>query len=654
MREIHSKIETMHNILNKVFLSLLLLTWSIFCTAITEDKEKNDSTVLFKDRIGVRTNAVNWFLMTPNIGVEYDIVNTKYKKVSLSLNGKYNWNSNFKRTKRYAYNIAGLKAEGRWYFRTYKREQWETDWFNSVEGFYDKLQAKRYSIRSRNNPRTYRAYYIGPYLSYDKYTLKLTDTGYQGSAIGFGLTFGYDIPLYKYNNGSAIDFEFGASAGFIYTGYDKFAYDPDSYCYHYTGTKESHFVPFPMLTDVNVAFVYRMKSIREQIKEVDKSRMEMMRAAYGFRESYKKQMTVRKITEIRKIAVTDPALLKKGDSIMYDTVYTTVKRFNDHDSINIFNAEVLRKNTAIKEYNVQLSKLPEIDSTLYLSSLKPMYRFLEISDKMLSFGYKKTIPNMAIDSIRQLESKELNEILKAYSEIGNGDNLESVEKRMLTDYNSTRDQYAGMGDSLKPINLLEYLVLIVPRINEYCITNHNNKYFGGAASEGTDMLKTFFTNFDIREDKNYSQIRFLEIGVIDTIYLVEPMNFGFDGMNQEIEANNEALKLQTLPLITPATETKADVTAEKKGKKGKTKHKKKKNKEEVATADSITEQALPDSLKSNTEQALPDSLKNNTEQTLPDSLKNNETDLAYIYRTRARSIIAAIEPKAARTLPSNN
>ena len=112
---------------NRILLFILLLCCSVVCSAATEDKEANDSVVLFKDRLGVRTNALNWFLMTPNVGLEYDIVHNKYKKVSLNLSGRYNWNSNFKSTQRYVYNIAGAKAEARWYFRTYKREKWESD-----------------------------------------------------------------------------------------------------------------------------------------------------------------------------------------------------------------------------------------------------------------------------------------------------------------------------------------------------------------------------------------------------------------------------------------------------------------------------------------------------------------------------------------------
>ncbi len=602
--------------LNKIILTILLLMYSVVISVAQDNNiETKDSTIQFKDRIGVRTNAVNWFLMTPNIDVEYDIINNKYKKVSLSIGGRYNWNSNFSEPHRYVYNVAGAKAGLRWYFRTYKREDWETKWMNSVEGFYDKFQAKKYSIRSRKNPRRYRAYYIGPYLSYDKYTLKLSDEGYQGTAISLGISLGYDIPLYKYNDGAAIDFEFGASAGFIYTGYDKFAYDSDSRCYHHVSTKDNHLVPYPIITDVNVSLVYRMKSIREQIVEVDKSRMEMMHEAYKRRLNYKEHMTETKVT-----------VNEKGD-----TIYNVVKKYIDNDSINTWNSEVSRKNSEIEAYNKTLDKIPEIDSTLYLRKLKPMYKYLEISDKMLSFGYKKTIPNMPIDSIEQLDNKQLNEIIKAYKEIGNGDGLESVEQRMLTEYNSLRDMYFGNGDSLKPINLLEYLVEIVPDINEYCIINHNKKYFGASVADSTDILSSIYSVLD--SDPNSTAV--LEKGVLDTIYLVNSQSYAFNGENQEIEANNDALKLQALPFMPQMKTSNATVSSDdKKVKKEKTKRRKKKDKkEETIMTDSIVDKVLPDSL------------QNNIEQVLPDSLQNNGENIAYNYYKILNSNLATLKQK---------
>lgn len=639
---------------NKILLSILLLCCSVVCSAVARDNETSDSTVLFKDRIAVRSNAVNWFLMTPNVGVEYDIVSNKYKKVSLNLSGRYNWNSNFKSPQRYVYNIAGAKAEARWYFRTYKRNDWETEWINSAEGFYEKLQARKHTIKSRNNPRSYRAYYVGPYLSYDKYTLKLSETGYQGSTIGLGLSFGYDVPLYKYNDGSAIDFEFGASAGFMYTGYDKFEYEPDSRCYRQTGTKDAHLVPYPIITDINVAMVYRLKSIREQIVEVDSAKLQMMKNAYELRKAYNEAMTVPtskvKSTKVRINAKGDTVRDKNTSQVLYDTIYHRTDKYVNSDSMSIFNADVTRKNNAVKEYNARLAKISDADSTLYLQKLKPMYRYLKLSDKMLSYGYKKTIPNMKIDSISELKNAQLNEIIRSYSEIGNGDGVESVEQRMLTEYNLIRDLYIGNGDSLKDISLMEYLVKVVPALNEYNITDHNNKYFGTSAADSSNVLLGYYELYDLRVRRYV-----MESNVLDTIYLVEPQSFAFSGENQEIEANNDALRLQALHYF-PQKAPNAAASSDKKQKKAKVKvkkTKKSKKKEDKAKSDSIS-QSLPDTLQNNVEQQLPDTLQNNVEQQLPDTLQNNGEETAYLFRGKLPRNFAAIEQKVVNITSARN
>ncbi|MBQ2877422.1 MAG: DUF3575 domain-containing protein, partial [Bacteroidaceae bacterium] len=204
-----------------LYLSIMLFFGSAVFAANDAESVKSDS-IEIKDRLGFHTNALGWLLMTPNIGVEYDIVHTDYKKVSLLLHGRFNPATEQDMSSRYVYNVAGLKAEMRWYYRMRQRNEWEVDMVRSTKGLFNRLVAGKRLLTSRKNPRTYRAYYIGPYVGYDKFTLKYGSIGRQGTMFGAGVSFGYNIPLYIYNNGSGIDFELGASVGAVYLAYDKF------------------------------------------------------------------------------------------------------------------------------------------------------------------------------------------------------------------------------------------------------------------------------------------------------------------------------------------------------------------------------------------------------------------------------------------------
>lgn len=620
----------------RVLLYILFFCCSVIGAAQANVAENVDSVLPFKDRIAFRTNAVNWLLMTPNIGFEYDIVQNSFKKVSLNVVGRYNWNSNMRYASRYAYNIAGVKTEARWYFRTRKREDWERECLENLSGFYEKVQAKMFTLTSKESPRTYRAYYVAPYVSYDKYTLKLTDKGRQGSAISAGVSFGYNVPVYKYSDGSAIDFEFGASAGFVYTGYDEFAYEPDNSCYYHTGTKKGHIVPYPLVTDVNVAFVYRLKSIRDQINSVDNSKIEMMQKAYSLRKQYF-DLTHIDDTIVDRIVVKrdeagDTVRDEKGN-LLYEKIYKKKLKFIDSDSLDSWNAVIARKNSEIEAYNKLLDKNGVTDSTAYLRKLRPAYKYLTISDKLLSFGYKKTIPNIDPDStfaISDLNNKYLNQIIEQYKELGD-DGVESVEQRMITQYKLLR---GGLNDSdtLNPISFLEYLVTTIPQVNDYCIKSHNEKYIGASTTDNADFLRTSYSSPNLNGAPN--RIFTLEQFVLDTIYVKEPIANEIGGENQSIEADNAVRKLKNsqLFIITDDSAAKADGEAE--SGKGKTKTKKKRKKakatEDILPTDTLQvidqQQTLPDTLRGGAEQqqTLPDTLRGGAEQqqTLPDTLQN--------------------------------
>jgi len=155
--------------------------------AQTQRGRKDDAKaeeISFKDRWGIKTNAVDWLLTIPNIGVEFDLGN-----------------------------------------------------------------------------------YWGVYVNASSYNLKIGKEGKQGNAYGAGISVGYTAPLYGYRN-NYIDLELGGSAGLLYTSYDVYTHDAESNCYPRIADKckGGHIVPFPLITDLRVAFVYRFMSVGSKYK----------------------------------------------------------------------------------------------------------------------------------------------------------------------------------------------------------------------------------------------------------------------------------------------------------------------------------------------------------------------------------------------------
>ena len=145
--------------------------------------------ISFKDRWGIKTNAVDWLLTVPNIGVEFDLGNTIRNKHTIGVNIKWNWNTSQKYTPSLIFNVFDARVEWRQYFRTRKRG----------------------GITKDAN-------------------FKIGKEGKQGNAYGAGISVGYTAPLYGYRN-NYIDLELGGSAGLLYTSYDVYTHDAESGCY---------------------------------------------------------------------------------------------------------------------------------------------------------------------------------------------------------------------------------------------------------------------------------------------------------------------------------------------------------------------------------------------------------------------------------------
>lgn len=266
-----------------------------------KDDAKNES-ISFKDRWGFKTNAVDWLLTVPNIGVEFDLGNTIRNKRTVSANLKWNWNTSQKYKPSIVFNLFDARVEWRQYFRTRQRGG-----ITKNANLLTRLKETVFTTQ-RKHPRQNRAYYWGIYANAASYNFKIGKEGKQGTAYGAGVSVGYTAPLYGYRN-HYIDLELGGSVGLLYTSYDVYTHDAESNCYpHINGkSKGGHLVPFPVPTDLRVAFVYRFISAGDKYKESIYRRVQI--------RSEKRNAINAKINEMRlRIDSIASAVRKQGGS----------------------------------------------------------------------------------------------------------------------------------------------------------------------------------------------------------------------------------------------------------------------------------------------------------------------------------------------------
>lgn len=288
-----------------ILITLFFLATGNTVAQVTTEKEpkKNSEEISTKQRFGIRTNTVDWLLTVPNVSVEFDLGKTIRDKRTLSLGLKYNWDTSHKINPPQVFNLFDARVEWRQYFRTRQR-------FGSVSkdaGLFTRLKETVLTTK-RKNPRTERAYFWGIYANASSYSFKFGDEGKQGKAYGAGLSLGYTAPLYGYDKGY-IDIEMGGSIGLVYNSYDVYTHDSESNIYIMSPekSKEGHLVPFPVITDVRVAFVYRFMSVSEKYKASIERRIDRINDA--------RNKVNAEINKMRfRIDSIDSAVRKKGGS----------------------------------------------------------------------------------------------------------------------------------------------------------------------------------------------------------------------------------------------------------------------------------------------------------------------------------------------------
>lgn len=219
--------------------------------------KKEESPVPFKDKLSFSTNAVNWLLMVPNIRVELALTNPTYKPCyALSLQAQWNGKTSVNPNRMFQYRINDYRIELRRYTRP-----------STVLPVSKNDDEKR--LKKQRVPKFWRAYYVGLYAEYGEYNV-IVKKGAVGNLISAGLTSGWQVPLYAGKNGSGIDLDLGLSVGAVALKFDK---------YHqvngltqrdnsYTKYNDYKFLPYPVVTEIRVGFVYRFNSVRNQFKRM--------------------------------------------------------------------------------------------------------------------------------------------------------------------------------------------------------------------------------------------------------------------------------------------------------------------------------------------------------------------------------------------------
>ena len=299
-------------------------------------------TLTFAERISLRTNAVDWTLLTPNLGVEFDVKSTNWNRWAVGLTLKTKWNTPATFKNRVFYNITEVRAD----FRNYWRTRQINNKVPAHTGFIDRL----FSCRRRvvKHPKT--TYYRGAYMSFSDFSIKFGREGHQGKALSAGITYGIIKPLYAFRTGNTLDLDLGFDAGFVAVNSEKFVFNRADNCYTRTTQGSWKVVPFPMPTAARVGFVYRFGSY--PITKKYRWRYDAD-AQYQYRvDSIANQRVVDAINQHNRDSVE--SVIYKEFWQVYDSV--AVVNSAKADSMRIVNAKLKAEADRLKAVEAQKEK----------------------------------------------------------------------------------------------------------------------------------------------------------------------------------------------------------------------------------------------------------------------------------------------------------
>lgn len=238
--------------MNKIrlfFLSLCIFTSSLATRAQVVDTRTKVDTLTFAERLSVKTNALDWLTLTPNIGLEFDLRGTNWNRWAVLLDAKANWEPDHTFKPGIVFKRQQAKIEARNYWRT---RPLDGRYVNYHTRWIDKL----FSFRRKNPKHPLTTYYRGLYAGAERFAFLFGGSeGVRGNSFSGGFSYGIVRPMYEFKNGNSLDFELGISAGVSYVYYDKITLDREAN--YYRKTEFGGKGVFPSVNDIRVGFVYR-------------------------------------------------------------------------------------------------------------------------------------------------------------------------------------------------------------------------------------------------------------------------------------------------------------------------------------------------------------------------------------------------------------
>ena len=276
------------------------------------------------------------------------------------------------------------------------------------------------------------------------------------------------MPLYSYENGAAVDLEFGGCLGLQYAHFNlkKSHITADATSANVNMPRNSF---LPLLTDVRVSLVYRFRSISKQHTEIDYALID--------------RRYVARLMELDWEA-----------SLIYN------------DSIRAFKDELDLRNQEIALYKQAVESLPEFNKAYTLEYLTPYMYMMEAPQRYTRYN-KDTLPKIHIDSIEQIVDPILLSVREELDSIPHVTSAQ-IDKEFVNQYNNISDADG------KLVNRTTLIREIYTRLNSY-IEDNNSKLV--ASTFGADAYSEKLNKYNVKQQGR----SLVEITYKDSVRTVE-------------------------------------------------------------------------------------------------------------------------------------